>query len=99
MSFFRIREETKSLLKVPKQKVYCQTCGYNLTNIGALITDYGEAYCHDVVQCLEKGLFSRDIFSFASDFFNPKEMQEGIREGKLVYFGKTSRTEELPLND
>ncbi|VVB82791.1 Uncharacterised protein [uncultured archaeon] len=86
MEFLERRRLIREFFNSKKERVYCQTCGYELTHIGALINEEGEAYCHDVVQCLEEASLPRDISSFASDFFRPKEMQELIQEGRLTHF-------------
>jgi hypothetical protein len=67
-----------------KQKVHCQACNYDLTGIGALVTEKGEAYCHNDLRCLEKGLACKGYhLPVEGDFNSPMDLQVAIKEGTL----------------
>lgn len=87
MHFLEQRKAIKKFLAMNRQKVYCQACGDDLTNLGGLITENKKIYCGDVSWCLEKGLIEgTDVFG--ADFFNSYETQRLIQEGYLIFFHK-----------
>lgn len=82
MRFLKKRIHIKNFFTTPKRKIYCQTCGYDITEIGALITESGEVYCHDYLPCLEQGLLrTENKLPVTLDFVAPADIQEEIEKG------------------
>jgi hypothetical protein len=78
------KKKIEAFFGLKKQRIYCRTCGDDLTEIGALITEEGETYCHDFLPCLEKGLLQgENKFIPELDFVSFRDIQEEIKKGVL----------------
>ena len=97
-----VLDNLKTYFSGEKQKVYCQDCGYELTNSanglskieGGYILNSGSYDERCFYQLQMDRLRSREIspseFSKALliQSHNPRQLQKAIRKGKLTRFGK-----------
>ncbi len=73
-----------------KEKVYCQNCKTDLTDKGGYVTSDGDIYCihENMVIFLPRSMKDKN---FVVDYKTPKEIQQLIKEMKLIKFRKLER--------
>ena len=73
-------------------RLYCQSCGNDLTNQGGDVSGSGKIYCHGyredggrcVTDALFKGVESGSMFF---NFYEAAKLSRAIKRGKLSNFG------------
>lgn len=87
------------LERAPNVRVYCQSCGGELTGVGGVVSSSGSLYCSDnffnmngAQPCYEKevldmmnGRAPKRALGF--HYFEPGTIQEKVRDKVLVNFG------------
>jgi hypothetical protein len=69
-----------------KEIVYCQECERELTQEGGFVTRDGNIYCAlERRKCFLSAPLGENFYM---DYRTPKEVQEDIKEKKLIHFGK-----------
>jgi hypothetical protein len=69
-----------------RETIYCQRCEKDITQEGGLVAPDGKIYCiKGERQCFTYASMEGD---FKMDYRTPKEVQEDIKEKKLIHFGK-----------
>lgn len=73
-----------------KEKVYCQNCKTDLTDKGGYVTTDGDIYCthEEMIFFLSRSMKDKNFFV---DYKTPKEVQQLIKEEKLIQFGNLER--------
>ena len=73
-----------------KEKIYCQNCKTDLTDKGGYVTSDGDVYCthENMVLFLPRSMKDKN---FSVDYKTSKEIQQLIKEMKLVRFRKLER--------
>jgi hypothetical protein len=69
------------------RKTYCQDSGKEITLDGGYVTSDGEIYCSSVDMRIFQSRSMKD-HNFNMHFHNAKEVQQDIKEKKLIHFGK-----------
>ncbi|MFH1332066.1 MAG: hypothetical protein ABIH63_02160 [archaeon] len=96
-------DEIFEIERTPNLRVYCQACGNELTGLGGVVSASGNLYCCDnffnmngAHACFDKEIV--DIIerrapkkAMGFHYFEPKQVQEKVREGVLVNFGPLER--------
>ena len=81
--------------KKEKQKVYCQTCGEDLTKQGGYISNEGGIYCQGgFLRNFDCGgiAMTKSNHNLSFDYADSKEVQRWIEEGKLIHFSQLEKT-------
>lgn len=69
-----------------KEIVYCQLCDRELTQEGGFVTSKGDIYCaFEKRKCFLSVLINE---KFKMEYRTAKEIQEDIKEKKLIHFKK-----------
>lgn len=83
------------LFNKKKQKVYCQTCGEDLTKQGGYISNEGGIYCQGrFLRNFDCGgiAMTKSNHNLSFDYADSKEIQHLIEEGKLINFSHLEKT-------
>lgn len=75
------------------ERVYCQTCGEEITSHGAYVSEKGTFCPNKNARCIEK--FVRQHGDIYFDYLNSKEIQEGIKKGNLKNYKKIESGKQL----
>ena len=78
-------------------KIYCQNCGFELTNKGGDVSAFGGIYCDNKIECVvarmkdsPKSIDSNEInvgSHFKYLFLDPTRLQKLISKGKITKYG------------
>ncbi|MEK6827706.1 MAG: hypothetical protein AABX99_04450 [Nanoarchaeota archaeon] len=77
-------------MKEEKQKVYCQTCGTDLTDEGAYVSSEGRIFCYDLLRprltCGDVAA-KHSLITIRFSYKLPEDIQKEIADGKITNFG------------